>query len=266
MIDAALPKTPKPREHRPALAYADVPAAREAVEASGASPVVKGLRRATGMDADVHGFRSSFRTWAAERLRGDKGRRGDGPCTRGRRGCGAELRAKQPVRPAAGADGPMGRVRERPRDRRDAVREARNPRVEEVARLRRLAVDGERPPQRRSGREHNCRRHHPHHLGARHVDVDDQTHRARVGAGPWSWGLAGGSPGVCPRGRAVRAVKDPPRTAVCPRPPALRLVPAARAQGKVRRAWRTCRRAAYGGGEATRATPHWGPEPRWKPG
>ena len=152
-IDAALPKTPKTREHRRALPYADVPAALEAVEASGAGPVVKAaisftaltavrsgeargatwgevdlearewripasrmkaggnrvplsdaavgvlegmrahsdgaadslifpgvggrplngdtlikaLRRATGTDADVHGFRSSFRTWAAER-------------------------------------------------------------------------------------------------------------------------------------------------------------------------------------------------------
>ena len=152
---AALPKTPKTREHRRALPYADVPAALEAVEASGAGPVVKAaisftaltavrsgeargatwgevdlevrewrvpasrmmkagaehrvplsdaavavlegmrahsdgaadslifpgvggrplngdtlikaLRRATGTDADVHGFRLSFRTWAAER-------------------------------------------------------------------------------------------------------------------------------------------------------------------------------------------------------
>ena len=154
VIDAALPKTPKTREHRRALPYADVPAALEAVEASGAGPAVKAairfttltavrsgeargatwgevdlearewrvpasrmkagaehrvplsdaavavlegmrahsdgaadslifpgvggrrlngdtlikaLRRATGRDADVHGFRSSFRTWAAER-------------------------------------------------------------------------------------------------------------------------------------------------------------------------------------------------------
>ena len=154
VIDAALPKTPKTREHRRALPYADVGAALEAVEASGAGPVVKAaisftaltavrsgeargatwgevdlevrewrvpasrmkagaehrvplsdaavgvlegmkahsdgaadslifpgvggrplngdtlikaLRRATGTDADVHGFRSSFRTWAAER-------------------------------------------------------------------------------------------------------------------------------------------------------------------------------------------------------
>ncbi len=29
--------------------------------------LIKALRRATGTDADVHGFRSSFRTWAAER-------------------------------------------------------------------------------------------------------------------------------------------------------------------------------------------------------
>ena len=147
VIDAALPKTPKTREHRRALPYAEVSAALEAVEASGAGPVVKAairftaltavrsgetrrgdvdlevlewrvpasrmehrvplsdaavavlegmrahsdgavdspifpgvggrplngdtlikaLRRATGTDADVHGFRSSFRTWAAER-------------------------------------------------------------------------------------------------------------------------------------------------------------------------------------------------------
>ncbi len=154
VIDAALPKTPKTREHRKALPYADAPAALEAVEASGAGPTVKALipfvaltavrsgeargarwseidlegavwripaarmkagaehrvplsraavaildrmrahsdgaadslvfpgvggrpvngdtmikalRRATGTDADVHGFRSSFRTWAAER-------------------------------------------------------------------------------------------------------------------------------------------------------------------------------------------------------
>lgn len=31
--------------------------------------LIKALRRATGTDADVHGFRSSFRTWAAERSR-----------------------------------------------------------------------------------------------------------------------------------------------------------------------------------------------------
>ena len=154
VIDAALPKTPKAREHRRALPYADVPAALATVEASGAGPAVKAairftaltavrsgeargatwgevdlkarewrvpasrmkagaehrvplsdaavavlegmrahsdgapdslifpgvggrvlngdtlikaLRRATGRDADVHGFRSSFRTWAAER-------------------------------------------------------------------------------------------------------------------------------------------------------------------------------------------------------
>ena len=154
VIDAALPKTPKARAHRRALPYADVPAALEAVEASGAGPAVKAairftaltavrsreargatwgevdlearewrvpasrmtagaehrvplsdravavlegmrahsdgaadslifpgvggrringdtlikaLRRATGTDADLHGFRSSFRTWAAER-------------------------------------------------------------------------------------------------------------------------------------------------------------------------------------------------------
>ena len=154
VIDAALPKTPKTREHRRALPYADVPAALAAVEASGAGPAVKAairftaltavrsgeargatwgevdlearewrvpasrmkagaehrvplsdaavavlegmgahsngaadslifpgvggrplnsgtlimaLRRATGTDADVHGLRSSFRTWAAER-------------------------------------------------------------------------------------------------------------------------------------------------------------------------------------------------------
>ncbi len=29
--------------------------------------LIKALRRATGTDADVHGFPSSFRTWAAER-------------------------------------------------------------------------------------------------------------------------------------------------------------------------------------------------------
>ena len=29
--------------------------------------LIKALRRATGTDADVHGRRSSFRTWAAER-------------------------------------------------------------------------------------------------------------------------------------------------------------------------------------------------------
>ncbi len=154
VIDAALPKTPKTREHRRAIPYADVPAALAAVEASGAGPTVKGairftaltavrsgeargatwgeidldarewrvpasrmkagaehriplsdaavgvlegvrahsdgaadslvfpgvggkpingdtmikaLRRATGATVDIHGFRSSFRTWAAER-------------------------------------------------------------------------------------------------------------------------------------------------------------------------------------------------------
>ena len=154
VIDAALPRTAKTREHRRALPYADVPAALARVDASGAGPavkaaisftaltavrsgeargatwgeidlearewrvpaarmkagaehrvplsdaavaildrmrghsdgapdelvfpgvggrpingdtLVKALRRATGTDADVHGFRSSFRTWAAER-------------------------------------------------------------------------------------------------------------------------------------------------------------------------------------------------------
>ena len=77
--------------------------------------LIKALRRATGTDADVHGFRSSFRTVGRRAVRGDKGRGGDGPCTRGRRGSRAELRAKRSVRPAAPADGQMGRVRDRPR-------------------------------------------------------------------------------------------------------------------------------------------------------
>ena len=201
VIDAALPKTPKTRAHRRALPYADVAAALEAVEASGAGPAVKAairftaltavrsgetrgatwgevdlearewrvpasrmkagsehrvplsdaavavlestrahsdgavdslifpgvggrplngdtlikaLRRATGTDADVHGFRSSFRTWGGGAFRGDQGRGGAGPCPRGRRGCRAESRAKRSVRPAARADGPLGRVRDRP--------------------------------------------------------------------------------------------------------------------------------------------------------
>ena len=51
VIDAALPKTPKTREHRRALPYADVPAALEAVEASGAGPVVKAAIRFTALTA-----------------------------------------------------------------------------------------------------------------------------------------------------------------------------------------------------------------------
>ena len=50
VIDAALPKTPKTREHRRALPYADVPAALEAVEASGAGPVVKAAIQLHGAD------------------------------------------------------------------------------------------------------------------------------------------------------------------------------------------------------------------------
>ena len=65
----------------------------------------------------------------------------------------------------------MGRVRGRPRDRRDAVGEARHAPVEELAQLRRLPVDGEQPPQLRS-------------LGARHVDVDDQTTAPGSAPGP----------------------------------------------------------------------------------
>ena len=204
VIDAALPKTPKTREHRRALPYADVSAALEAVEASGAGPVVKAAIRFTALTAvrsgEARGAKwgevdLEVREWrvpasrmkagaehrvplsdaavvvlegmkahsdgaadslifpgvggaAAQRrhldqgaaesdgngcgrsrlpvefphvgrgaVRGDKGRGGDGPCTRGRRGCGAELRAKRSVRPAARADGPMGRVRDRPRAR-----------------------------------------------------------------------------------------------------------------------------------------------------
>ena len=45
VIDAALPKTPKTREHRRALPYAEVPAALAAVEASGAGPAVKAAIR-----------------------------------------------------------------------------------------------------------------------------------------------------------------------------------------------------------------------------
>ena len=137
---------------------------------------------------------------------GDKGCGGDGPCPRGGRGCRAELRAKRSVRPAARADGPMGRVRDRPRGRRDAAREVRHAPVEEVApfasslgRWGAAATTPFRPGKR------ECRRHHPHHLGARHVDVDDQTHSARRrpvvlvelgGWQPWSPPLLRGS---CPR-------------------------------------------------------------------
>ena len=51
VIDAALPKTPKARAHRRALPYADVPAALEAVEASGAGPAVKAAIRFTALTA-----------------------------------------------------------------------------------------------------------------------------------------------------------------------------------------------------------------------
>ena len=50
VIDAALPKTPKARAHRRALPYADVPAALEAVEASGAGPAVKAAIQVHGAD------------------------------------------------------------------------------------------------------------------------------------------------------------------------------------------------------------------------
>ena len=46
---------------------------------------------------------------------GDEGRGGAGPCPRGWGRCRAELRARRSVRPAARADGAMGRVRDRPR-------------------------------------------------------------------------------------------------------------------------------------------------------
>ena len=51
VIDAALPKTPKTRAHRRALPYADVPAAREAVGASGAGPAVKAAISFTALTA-----------------------------------------------------------------------------------------------------------------------------------------------------------------------------------------------------------------------
>ena len=111
VIDAALPKTPKPREHRRALPYADVPAAPEAVEASGAGPVVKdvggrplngdtlikALRRATGTGCGRSRLPVEFPHVGGGAVRGDQGRGGDGPCPRGRRGCRAELRAKRSV-------------------------------------------------------------------------------------------------------------------------------------------------------------------------
>ena len=62
VIDAALPKTPKNREHRRALPYADVPAALEAVEASGAGPVVKAVIRFTALTA-VRSGEARGATW-----------------------------------------------------------------------------------------------------------------------------------------------------------------------------------------------------------
>ena len=62
VIDAALPKTPKTREHRRVLPYADVPAALEAVEASGAGPVVKAAIRFTALTA-VRSGEARGATW-----------------------------------------------------------------------------------------------------------------------------------------------------------------------------------------------------------
>jgi integrase len=62
VIDAALPKTPKTREHRRALPYAGVPAALEAVEASGAGPVVKAAISFTALTA-VRSGEARGATW-----------------------------------------------------------------------------------------------------------------------------------------------------------------------------------------------------------
>ena len=62
VIDAALPKTPKTREHRRALPYADVPAALEAVEATGTGPVVKAAIRFTALTA-VRSGEARGATW-----------------------------------------------------------------------------------------------------------------------------------------------------------------------------------------------------------
>ena len=90
VIDAALPKTPKTRTHRRALRTPGAVVGGGCGGAGGhegafrrrgdslvfpgvggrrlnGGTLVIALRRATGTDADVHGFRSSFRTWAAER-------------------------------------------------------------------------------------------------------------------------------------------------------------------------------------------------------
>ena len=60
--DPALPKTPKTREHRRALPYADVPAALEAVEASGSGPAVKAAIRFTALTA-VRSGEARGATW-----------------------------------------------------------------------------------------------------------------------------------------------------------------------------------------------------------
>ncbi|MCY4600905.1 MAG: site-specific integrase, partial [Acidobacteria bacterium] len=62
VIDAALPKTPKTREHRRVLPYARVPAALESVEASGAGPAVKAAIRFTALTA-VRSGEAGGGTW-----------------------------------------------------------------------------------------------------------------------------------------------------------------------------------------------------------
>ena len=58
----ARPKTPKAREHRRALPYADVPAALVAVAASGAGPAAKAAIRFTALTA-VRSGEARGATW-----------------------------------------------------------------------------------------------------------------------------------------------------------------------------------------------------------
>ena len=67
--------------------------------------------RAAGVDAVPHGFRSSFRDWAAECTDAPARSVRARACARQLRSRGSGLPAQRPVRPASGADERLGRVR-----------------------------------------------------------------------------------------------------------------------------------------------------------
>ena len=72
---------------------------------------LSGLMRDLGIDAVPHGFRSSFRDWAAECTDAPREVRELAPGAHQHRPRGSRLPAHRPVRPSARSDGRLGRLR-----------------------------------------------------------------------------------------------------------------------------------------------------------